>query len=60
MKIICKLFRHNYIKKIRNHSPGYGREEMRCTRCKDWYLLPWKNPKDKLVTDEDRKKRLGL
>ena len=59
-KFICKVLGHKYIKEIRHCSPGIGREEMRCERCDDFYLLEWENPKEKLITEDDRKQRLGL
>lgn len=59
-RFVCKVLGHEYIMGVRRSSPAIGREEMRCKRCDDQYLLPWEDPKDKFVTDDDRKKRLGL
>lgn len=44
-RILCWFNRHDYQKRVRSCAPALGKEEMRCTRCGDHFLVIQKQPK---------------
>ena len=48
-KILCWFGRHDYRKLVRTAPPALGKEEMRCRRCEDHYLVPAKQPRFRKV-----------
>jgi len=44
-RILCWFGRHNLKMGVRRYPPAVGREEMRCTRCGHYDLIPLREPR---------------